>query len=141
MSRLICISGCTRGLGRVLIERYISLGHRVAGCGRNLEELAILTKKYPSHLFVACDTSKDDQVKAFQQAFSTWSGGAPPSLLICNAAVVNKPRPLWEVSAAEFDEVINVNVSGVANFIRHFVPSMVVAKTGVVVGLSSTSPN
>jgi NAD(P)-dependent dehydrogenase (short-subunit alcohol dehydrogenase family) len=56
---------------------------------------------------VACDTSKDDQVKAFQQAFSTWSGGAPPSLLICNAAVVNKPRPLWEVSAAEFDEAIN----------------------------------
>jgi NAD(P)-dependent dehydrogenase (short-subunit alcohol dehydrogenase family) len=86
---------------------------------------------------VACDTSKDDQVKAFQQAFSTWSGGAPPSLLICNAAVVNKPRPLWEVSADEFDEVFNVNVSWVANFIRHFVPSMVVAKTGVVVGLSS----
>ena len=137
MSRIICISGCTRGLGRALVERYISLGHRVAGCGRSVDEIEALSKLYSAHLFVVCDTSKNEQVKAFQKSFSEWSRGSPPSLLICNAAVVNHPKPLWEVSAEEFDEVIGVNVSGVANMIRNFVPSMVAAKTGVVVGLSS----
>ena len=137
MSRVICISGCTKGLGRALVERYISLGHRIAGCGRSISELEVLQRKYPSHLFVQCDTSKDEQVASFQRAFSIWSNSSPPSLLICNAAVVNIPKPLWEVSANEFDEVISVNVCGVANMIRHFVPSMVSAKTGVIVGLSS----
>jgi NAD(P)-dependent dehydrogenase (short-subunit alcohol dehydrogenase family) len=44
---------------------------------------------------------------------------------------------LWEVSAREFSEVIDVNVKGTANVIRHFTPSMVKRKSGVIVNFSS----
>jgi NAD(P)-dependent dehydrogenase (short-subunit alcohol dehydrogenase family) len=61
----------------------------------------------------------------------------PPDLLINNAALMNTPRPLWEVPASEFDELIRVNVIGVANVIRAFVPAMVANRKGVIVNLSS----
>jgi NAD(P)-dependent dehydrogenase (short-subunit alcohol dehydrogenase family) len=50
---------------------------------------------------------------------------------------MNRVAPLWEVPAAEFDRLIDVNVKGVANVIRAFVPAMVARKSGVIVNLSS----
>jgi NAD(P)-dependent dehydrogenase (short-subunit alcohol dehydrogenase family) len=50
---------------------------------------------------------------------------------------MNDPAPLWEVPAEEFDALIDVNVKGVANVIRAFVPAMVERGSGVIVNLSS----
>jgi NAD(P)-dependent dehydrogenase (short-subunit alcohol dehydrogenase family) len=50
---------------------------------------------------------------------------------------MNTPAPLWKVQMADFDRVIDINIKGVANIIRHFVPAMVVRKSGVIVNLSS----
>jgi NAD(P)-dependent dehydrogenase (short-subunit alcohol dehydrogenase family) len=50
---------------------------------------------------------------------------------------MNTPAPLWEVPADDFDAVIDVNVKGMANVIRAFVPAMVARKRGVIVNLSS----
>jgi NAD(P)-dependent dehydrogenase (short-subunit alcohol dehydrogenase family) len=60
-----------------------------------------------------------------------------PDLLINNAALMNDPAPLWAIPAEKFAQVINVNVIGVTNVIRAFVPAMVERKKGVVVNLSS----
>jgi NAD(P)-dependent dehydrogenase (short-subunit alcohol dehydrogenase family) len=57
--------------------------------------------------------------------------------LINNAAVMNTPAPLWQVSAAEFDRLVAVNISGVVNVIRHLVPAMLERGQGVIVNLSS----
>jgi NAD(P)-dependent dehydrogenase (short-subunit alcohol dehydrogenase family) len=51
--------------------------------------------------------------------------------------VINKNARLWEIGAREFSEVIDVNVKGTANVIRHFGPAMVKRKSGVIVNLSS----
>jgi len=42
-----------------------------------------------------------------------------------NAALINANAPLWQVPAAEFDRVIDVNIKGVANVLRHFAPAMI----------------
>ena len=60
-----------------------------------------------------------------------------PDLLINNAAVMTAPTPLWKVAASEFDAVIDVNVKGVANVLRAFLPAMVQRRSGVIVNLSS----
>ena len=61
----------------------------------------------------------------------------PPDLLLNNAATVNPNAPVWEVSAEDFDTVIDVNIKGVANVLRHFVPSMVERSSGIIVNFSS----
>ncbi len=60
-----------------------------------------------------------------------------PDLLINNAGVINANAPLWEVSAEDFSRVIDVNLAGVANLIRHFVPAMINRGSGVIVNFSS----
>jgi len=47
------------------------------------------------------------------------------------------PRDGWQVPADEFDRLMDVNVKGVANVIRHFVPAMIARKTGLIVNISS----
>jgi len=61
----------------------------------------------------------------------------PPDFLINNAALMAAPAPLWEVPAAEVSKLIDVNIKGVVNVIRAFVPAMVEAKRGVIVNFSS----
>jgi NAD(P)-dependent dehydrogenase (short-subunit alcohol dehydrogenase family) len=58
-------------------------------------------------------------------------------LLLNNAALVNHNAPLWKVPAAEFDAVMDVNIKGVANVIRHFIPAMLQARKGMIVNFSS----
>jgi len=61
----------------------------------------------------------------------------PPDLLLNNAAIINRNAVLWEVPVREFGEVIDVNIKGVVNVIRHFVPAMVARRQGVIVNFSS----
>lgn len=57
--------------------------------------------------------------------------------LLNNAGVINRLPPLWEVSAGQFRAVVAVNLEGVANVIRHFVPPVVARRQGVIVNFSS----
>lgn len=134
--RLIVITGVTRGLGRAMAEKFIALGHTVLGCGRSVKTIKELAKQYREpHDFYPVNVASDDDVKSWASLILSRSGA--PDLLINNAALINRTAPLWDVPAREFDEVIDVNLKGVANMIRHFAPAMVERKRGVIVNFSS----
>jgi NAD(P)-dependent dehydrogenase (short-subunit alcohol dehydrogenase family) len=134
--KLIVLTGATRGLGRAMVEGFIAQGHTLVGCGRSKKEIAALSAAHRApHAFDALDVSSDTNVAAWAKKI-LGSHGAP-DLLLNNAALINQNAPLWEVPAAEFERVIDVNIKGVANVIRHFVPAMVARKSGVIVNFSS----
>lgn len=134
--KLILISGVTRGLGRAMTEEFIRLGHRVLGCGRTTKAIQELNRQYgPDNRFEVVDVTQDEEVRGWAQRCLELAG--PPDLLLNCAALINRSAPLWEVPAAEFSAVIDVNIKGVANLIRHFVPAMVARKHGVIVNFSS----
>jgi NAD(P)-dependent dehydrogenase (short-subunit alcohol dehydrogenase family) len=135
-SRIILLTGATRGLGRSLVERFTAAGHRVVGCGRSAEHVAALRATFGSpHRFDVVDVTDDAAVAAWSRELV--AAGLVPELLINNAAVINTPRPLWEVPADEFQTLVDVNILGVANVIRHIVPAMIARRSGVIVNLSS----
>jgi NAD(P)-dependent dehydrogenase (short-subunit alcohol dehydrogenase family) len=143
-TRCIVITGATRGLGRVMVDSFMRLGHTVIGCGRSAERIAELSRRGPPHDFQVVDVADDAAVGSWAARVLEEFG--PPSLLLNNAAIMNEPAPLWEVKAEEFNRLIDVNIKGSANIIRHFVPAMVARGNGVIVNLSSgwgrsTSPN
>jgi NAD(P)-dependent dehydrogenase (short-subunit alcohol dehydrogenase family) len=134
--RVIVLTGATRGLGRALLDRFIPLGHHVFGCGRSAEHVAELRRLFGSpHAFAAVDVRDAHAVDAWAKKVLAQAG--PPDLLINNAALINRPAPLWQIGREEFDALIDVNIKGVANVIRAFVPAMVARKSGVIVNLSS----
>ena len=112
------------------------MGHVVIGCGRSEKEITALQKKYPKpNHFAVANVADDAQVAAW--ARHVLVSHAPPDLLLNNAALINRNAPLWEVPAQEFSDVIDVNIKGTANVIRHFVPAMVQRRHGVIVNFSS----
>lgn len=134
--RRILITGVTRGLGRAMTDEFVRLGHQVTGCGRNAQAiLALASSLGAPQRFDVVDVASDAEVQAWARDVIESQG--VPDLLLNNAAVVNRNAPLWLVPAAEFDAVIDVNIKGVANVIRHFVPAMVKYRHGVIVNFSS----
>jgi NAD(P)-dependent dehydrogenase (short-subunit alcohol dehydrogenase family) len=134
--KTILITGATRGCGRALTEEFIRLGHTIIGCGRSEKEIALLQKQFPApNDFSVVNVADDLQVAAW--AKKVLASHAAPDLLLNNAALINRNAPFWEVSAPEFSDVIDVNIKGVANVIRHFVPTMIKQGRGVIVNFSS----
>jgi NAD(P)-dependent dehydrogenase (short-subunit alcohol dehydrogenase family) len=134
--KTILITGVSRGLGRAMAEELIRLGHTVIGCGRSEKEIDQIQKQFPSpHSFDIVNVADDGAVAAW--ASKILVKYPAPDLLLNNAALINRNAPLWEVPAREFSEVIDVNIKGVANLIRHFVLAMIKRRSGVIVNFSS----
>lgn len=135
--RTIVITGTSRGLGRALAEGLIAAGNVVVGCSRSPSELA-------GGRSDVVDVSSDESVSSWARDVIEAVGA--PDLLVNNAAIINENAPLWEVPPADFDAVIDVNIKGVMNVIRHFAPAMIARGSGVIVNMSSgwgrsTSPD
>jgi len=135
-TKIILITGVTKGLGQAMAEKLIELGHTVLGCGRAKADLTKLTKKHGApHDFDQVDVAQDKQVEKWAKRLLKQYG--PPDLILNNAGLINKNAPLWKINEKEFSSVIDVNIKGVANVIRHFVPAMVQRKKGIIVNFSS----
>lgn len=134
--RRIVLTGVTRGLGRALAERFIEMGHTVLGCGRSAVEMDRLRRRFGSpHDFAAIDVARREQVQAWANRLLAEHGA--PDLLLNNAAIITANAPLWQVPADEFDRLIDINIKGVANVLRCFVPAMIAQGRGVIVNFSS----
>lgn len=141
----IVVTGATRGLGRALVARFVESGHAVAGIGTDFNRVEELQRQYPSpHRFDRVDVSDDAAVSSWVEDLAREE--FVPDLLINNAAIITPVGPLWEAPADEFQRIVNVNIVGVVNVLRHVFPQMLARGNGVVINLSSgwgrsTSPD
>ena len=134
--RTLLITGATRGLGRALAGEFFRRRHTVVGCGRSEKEIAQMQEQFPPpNNFTAVDVAIDAQVAAWAKTILETHGA--PGLLLNNAGLINRNAKLWTIGADEFSRVIDVNLKGIANVIRHFVPAMIQQDRGVIVNFSS----
>lgn len=133
--KLVVITGATKGIGRALAEEFIRMGLRVAGCGRSSRAIEELKKRYSSELFSVVDIK--DEASVLRWANEVVSKMGIPAILINNAALINHPQVLWKVPTDEFRDIMETNVSGTVNVLRHFIPRMLGQKEGIIVNISS----
>ena len=75
MTKIVCISGCSRGLGKAMAIEFHSRGWSVTGCARSKNSLNELTKQIDkSSLFHQVDITNPDQVENFAQSVKTMWG-------------------------------------------------------------------
>lgn len=136
--KLIVITGATSGLGLAMSEYYLNLSHTVIGCGRSQAKIAELNEKYEigKAKFFVVDIASDNAVSNWADRVIKEFG--PPDFLLNNAGVINENEKLWKISAETFNQVIDVNIKGAVNCIRHFAPEMIEAKKGIIVNFTST---
>ncbi|HVU90204.1 MAG TPA: SDR family oxidoreductase [Pirellulales bacterium] len=134
--KIIALSGVSRGLGLAMAEGFIAAGHTVCGAARNKDAVAELARRFGApHRFMSVDVAKEDQVERW--AKDVLGSAGAPDFLINNAALMNRPAPLWEIPQEEFQSLMDVNVTGVYYVLRHFLPAMVKRGKGVIVNFSS----
>jgi|694.fasta_scaffold02054_35 NAD(P)-dependent dehydrogenase (short-subunit alcohol dehydrogenase family) len=134
--KLVVITGVTKGIGLALVEEFTRCGWRVAGCGRSVKTVQELQNKYGSeHLFSVVDIKDNVSVSKWAQEVASKMG--IPFILINNAALINHPKVLWEIPSDEFADIMDTNVLGTVNMLRHFIPLMLQKKQGIIVNVSS----
>jgi NAD(P)-dependent dehydrogenase (short-subunit alcohol dehydrogenase family) len=145
MSQTIVITGVSRGLGLAMTEQFIERGHTVLGCARSTAAVQQLNQRFGNpHRFDTVDVAERTQVEVWAKTLVSIYGA--PDLLLNSAALINQPAPLWKVPAAEFSQLVAVNITGVFHVIQAFMPAMLVRKKGLIVNFSSgwgrsTSPD
>jgi NAD(P)-dependent dehydrogenase (short-subunit alcohol dehydrogenase family) len=132
----IVLTGCTRGLGRALVDAFIAGGHTVIGCGRSPEAILELRFGQPaSSQFDVLDVAEPTRVALWAEKVMAVHGA--PDLLINNAAMINTWAHLTAIKPEEISRLFDINVKGVVYVTQAFLPAMIAAGRGVVVNLSS----
>jgi NAD(P)-dependent dehydrogenase (short-subunit alcohol dehydrogenase family) len=137
--RVAVVTGAASGIGFALSERFAAEGMRVVMADVEAAALAeaadLLAGRGAQVLPVPTDVSAGEQVDALRDRTLEAFGAVH---VVCNnAGVSGMGRTLWELSREDWDWVLGVNLWGVINGIRAFVPAMLRQDAGHVVNTAS----
>lgn len=132
--RHILITGATGGIGSALVRQFADKGFKVSAVGRNRVKLEALSDIGSNVASIEGDVSDGNCARiTASQAVATHG---PITDLIAAAAIYPKAHFL-DQTAQHLDEVMRINVIGVANIIRETLPSMLERNFGRVVVVGS----
>ncbi|HYY59998.1 MAG TPA: 3-oxoacyl-ACP reductase family protein [Burkholderiales bacterium] len=134
--KVAIITGAGQGLGRAYARRFASEGARVVVAELNADKGRAVAAEVGGH-FVRTDVA--DEASCNQLAAATVDKYGRIDILVNNAAVFStlKMRPFWEIAAAEWDQLMAVNVRGVWLASKAVVPQMRKQASGRIVNISS----
>ena len=137
--RTAVVTGAASGIGRALAGRFAGAGMRVVLA--DIEEPALiaavdeLAAGGAEVLAVVTDVSDGEQVDALAKAAEATYG---PVHLLCNNAGVGAGALLSELTTADWQWVLGVNLWGVIHGIRAFLPGMLAhGQAGHIVNTAS----
>lgn len=137
-NQVAVVSGAGSGLGRALALLLGKAGCRVALVGRRrgpLERTAELMEFSSPPLVLPGDVSVSTDVEKVSSAIFNEAGC--PHILVNNAAVFPKLRPLQDLPIAEWDDTIATNLRGPVLLIRAFLPKMLELNYGRILNISA----
>ncbi|MFK4083129.1 SDR family oxidoreductase [Kribbella sp. NPDC020789] len=126
--RVAVVTGASSGIGEAAAEHLAGLGARVAVLARRADRLtdlvARIEKDGGTALAIAVDVTDVTAVRAAADRVVTEFGGAD---LLFNNAGVMLPGPIDELATDQWQQQIDLNITGLMNVIGAFVPQLVSA--------------
>jgi NAD(P)-dependent dehydrogenase (short-subunit alcohol dehydrogenase family) len=133
------ITGAAEGIGKAIASRAAEEGMKLVLADINAELLDATVREFAGKGATAIgrrvDVAKEGEVDALADAAFAAFGNV--HLLVNNAGVA-LGKPAWETSQRDWDWVMGVNLYGVTNGLRAFVPRMIErAEEGHIVNTAS----
>ena len=133
------VTGAANGIGRAAALAFARAGARViAGdvSEQALQETVRLVKQAGGDaLAVKCDVSREEEIKtALDKAVEAFGR---LDYAFNNAGVEHRPTPAAEITAQEWDRIINVDLRGVFLCMKHEIPLMLRQGGGAIVNTGS----
>lgn len=102
----IVITGASSGIGKATAEKFLDEGWRVGVIARRAEPLEDLAAAYDTAVALPCDVTKEADVDAAFDAFGQ------VDVLFNNAGMFGKQTSIDEISLADWQSVVDVNLTG-----------------------------
>jgi short-subunit dehydrogenase len=135
MSRGIVITGASSGIGAALAEQLAARGDRVVLAARRKDLLdALAARLGPNAHAVAADVTKRSDVERLRDAAIAACGGID---VWVNNAGRGLSKPALELTDAELDEMMLVNVKSALYGMQAVVPHFIERGRGQIVNVSS----
>ena len=127
MSRVVLITGGSKGIGLACAKAFAALGDKVAITYNS-------TPPPPEFFGVKCDVTDTAQVDAAFAAVEEHFGTV--EVLVSNAGIT-KDTLLLRMKEADFTEVIDANLTGAFRVVKRATPGMLKARSGRIILMSS----
>lgn len=123
--KVAVITGAASGIGAGLARKAVSFGMKVVLADRDQARLETLARELGAPaLVVVTDVTKQDSLDAL--ADKAYAAFGQVDLLFNNAGVLSTGN-CWEISDAQWQQAWQVNVNGIVNGLRAFVPRLLKA--------------
>ncbi len=133
-NKKILITGATGGIGKALVEKFISLGGDVLATGTKNEKLELLKKDFPKIKILKFDISEHDKIEEFvEKSFSSLSG---LDVLVNNAGI-NMDNLSLRMKYDEWKKVIDINLGSTFLLCKYGIKKMLKNKYGRVINITS----
>jgi NAD(P)-dependent dehydrogenase (short-subunit alcohol dehydrogenase family) len=139
--KVAVITGPAKGMGRAVTLAFAEEGCKLVLAGRDtaaIEPVAAEARALgvPA-IVVACDLTDDTQTEALAKHALEAFGRID---VLVNVAGGSGPigKTGWETSAAEFNEIVELNMTGCFNTMHAVLPSMVAQRSGKIVNVGGT---
>lgn len=134
--KVALITGASRGIGEAIAIRLSQDYDVIINYARSNEQAKeVLAKLHEGkHTCIQCDVSKSEQVEAMMKEVQRSYGHID---VLVNNAGITKDNLLLRMKETDFDDVININLKGTYNCVRHVARIMMKQRSGHIVNMAS----
>jgi 2-dehydro-3-deoxy-L-rhamnonate dehydrogenase (NAD+) len=134
--RTALVTGAGRGIGLAISERLLADGARVVMLDRDAPAVEGAAKRLGGHVrAIVADVTRTADVNGAVQAAHDWYGRL--DVVVNNAGITGRSFPTWELTDADWQQVIAVDLTSVFLVCRAAVKLMRPRQSGRIVNIAS----
>ena len=133
----VIVTGANRGIGKALALGLAADGYPVAMVGRSQEKLEAAATEAPEGARVRCYAADISSWEAVQAVVAAIQEDHPGIHGVVNNAGITRDGLLVRMKPEDWQEVLDVNLTGTFFFTRSIAPIMMRQRSGRIVNISS----
>ena len=133
-NKKILVTGATGGIGKALVQKFVSLEGNVLATGTKTEKLDALKKEFPNINILKFDISDHSKIEEFIENVASQLVGLD---ILVNNAGINMDNLSLRMKDDEWKKVIDINLTSTFLLSKHSIKKMLKNKFGRIVNITS----